>query len=274
MTGMRRAALAAIALLVAAASLTSFAESYRALLDWASRHGLHGGWALAWPLQVDTFIAVGELALFVALADRWAARSRAAAWAVTLAGLAVSVAGNVGHVTSHDWARQATAAVPPLAAAAALAVGLGVLKRVVAARPAGPGGHSPDLSADRPESLPWAPAQTALQTGPRTGLEAGTDTEERSGPEGISGPVRMALPGPVPDSPAGPARKPAANRPGRRTPNRSAKRATTEDAEQEFAAEIAAGHVPSIYQIRSRLHVGNDRAKVLRQHIARQALAT
>jgi Protein of unknown function (DUF2637) len=132
-TGMRKAALAAITLLVAAASLTSFAESYRALLDWATRHGLHGGWALAWPLQVDTFIAVGELALFVALADQWAARSRAAAWSVTLAGLAVSVAGNVGHVQSHDLASQATAAVPPLAAAAALAVGLGVLKRVVSA---------------------------------------------------------------------------------------------------------------------------------------------
>jgi hypothetical protein len=85
-----------------------------------------------WPLQVDVFIAVGELALFVALADRWASRSRAGAWAVTLAGLAVSVAGNVGHVTGHSPADRLTAAVPPLAAAAALAVGLGVLKRVVA----------------------------------------------------------------------------------------------------------------------------------------------
>ncbi len=86
-------------LLVAAASLAQFAESYRALLDWASHHGLHGGWAVAWPLQVDTFIAVGELALFVALADRWPVRSPG--WprgVVTALGLAVSVAGNVGHV--------------------------------------------------------------------------------------------------------------------------------------------------------------------------------
>jgi len=131
-TGARRAALAAIAVLVGAASLVSFAESYRGLLDWASRHGLAGPWAVAWPLQVDTFIGVGELALFVALADRWPARSRAAAWAVTVAGLAVSVAGNVGHVAGHSAASRATAAVPPLAAAAALTVGLGVLKRVAA----------------------------------------------------------------------------------------------------------------------------------------------
>ena len=132
MTGARRAALAAIAVLVGAASLVSFAESYRGLLDWASRHGLSGPWAVAWPLQVDTFIAVGELALFVALADRWPPRSRAAAWLVTLAGLAVSVAGNVGHVAGHSATHRVTAAVPPLAAAAALTVGLGVLKRVVA----------------------------------------------------------------------------------------------------------------------------------------------
>ncbi len=154
MTGMRRAALAAITALVAA-SLSSFTESYRALLDWASRHGLHGIWALAWPLQVDTFIAVGELALFVALADSWTMRSRAAAWTATVLGLAVSVAGNVGHVATHDWASRATAAVPPLAAAAALAVGLGVLKRVVA-------GHTAPEPAAAPLVLTQvAPADSA-----------------------------------------------------------------------------------------------------------------
>ena len=127
----RRAALVAIAVLVAGASVVSFAESYRGLYSWAIEHGLSGPWAVAWPCQVDVFIAVGELALFVALADAWPRRSRSGAWAVTLAGLAVSVAGNVGHVAGHSVASRATAAVPPLAAAAALAVGLGVLKRVV-----------------------------------------------------------------------------------------------------------------------------------------------
>ncbi len=138
MTGLRKAALIAIGLLVAAASLVSFAESYRALLDWASHHGLHSGWAVPWPVQLDTFIAVGELALFVAMADRWPGRSRAFAWTVVIAGLGASVAGNVGHIAGHDLASKMTAAVPPLAAAAALTVGLGVLKRVVAA----PGGSA------------------------------------------------------------------------------------------------------------------------------------
>jgi Protein of unknown function (DUF2637) len=127
----RRIALALVAALVAAASLVSFAESYRGLYPWAHRHGLAGLWAALWPLQVDVFIAVSELALFVGLIDRWAPRSRLAAWAVTLTGLAVSVAGNIGHVTGHSPAVRATAAVPPLAAASALAVDLGVLKRVL-----------------------------------------------------------------------------------------------------------------------------------------------
>jgi hypothetical protein len=64
----------ATGVLVAAASIVSFAESYCGLYLWASHHGLHGVWAVAWPLQVDVFIAVGELALFVALADRWPPR--------------------------------------------------------------------------------------------------------------------------------------------------------------------------------------------------------
>jgi hypothetical protein len=85
-SGLHKAALAAIAVLVAAASLVSFAESYRALYLWAAGHGHRGVWAYSWPLQVDTFVAVGELALLVAL--------RVAAWGVTV----LSVAGNIGHV--------------------------------------------------------------------------------------------------------------------------------------------------------------------------------
>jgi hypothetical protein len=133
--GARLLALAAIAVLVAAASVASFMQSYRALYEWAHDHGLSAHWSAIWPLQIDVFIAVGELALFVALVDRWQKRARVLPWLVTLAGLAVSVAGNVGHVTNHIRADRITAAVPPLAAAAALAVGLGVLKRVVEHRP-------------------------------------------------------------------------------------------------------------------------------------------
>ena len=127
----RFAALIGITTLVVAAAAASFAESYRALVLWAVAHGLHGVWAGLFPIQVDSFIAVGELALFVALADQWSTRSPAGAWFVTALGLAASVAANVGHVAGHAITARGTAAIPPLAASAALAVGLGVLKRVV-----------------------------------------------------------------------------------------------------------------------------------------------
>lgn len=162
---LRRAALAAIGILVTAASVTSFAESYRGLYIWASEHGLHGIWAAGFPLQVDVFVAVGELALFVALADRWALRSRIGAWLVTVAGLAVSVAGNVGHIAGHDLASRATAAVPPLAAAAALAVGLGVLKRVVAVY-----GSPTSVQPEAPHPLALGNGHTAPEQGQAAGL--------------------------------------------------------------------------------------------------------
>ena len=164
----RRIALTAIAVLVGAASAASFAESYRGLFLWALHHGLRGIWAAGFPLQVDVFIAVGELALFVALADQWAARSRIAAWAVTAAGLVVSVAGNVGHIASNDLASRATAAIPPLAAAAALAVGLGVLKRVVAT---GPGPY--DATDVLTYCSPWgAPAADTVPAAVPTDAES------------------------------------------------------------------------------------------------------
>jgi len=160
-----------VAALVAAASLTSFAESYRGLYDWANEHGLSGAWAAIWPLQVDVFIAVGELALFVALVDGWARRSRAAAWTVILAGLAVSVAGNVGHVAGHSLADRVTAAVPPLAAAAALAVGLGVLKRVVEQHHAGP---LPRVAADAQSAALAALRATTAAGNPLSGRQLET----------------------------------------------------------------------------------------------------
>jgi hypothetical protein len=147
----RTAALIVISVLVAGSTAVAFGESYRALYLWASMHGVPGGWAMVWPAMVDTFTCVGELALFVALTDRWEARSRVFAWTVTLAGLSVSVAANVGHVTAGSFTARATAAVPPVAAAAALAVGLGVLKRVVEAH------HKTDAPQQAaPEAVPQA----------------------------------------------------------------------------------------------------------------------
>jgi hypothetical protein len=132
----RLVALGAIAFLVTAGILVSFMESYRALYWWASGHQVTGIWASVWPIQIDAFVAVGELALFVAMTDVWKVRHRSLPWAIAGAGLAVSIAGNVGHVVTTDIFTRVTAAVPPLTAYVMLAAGLGLLKRVIANQPA------------------------------------------------------------------------------------------------------------------------------------------
>jgi hypothetical protein len=234
---------------------------------------LHGFWAVAWPLQIDTFIGVGELALFVALADSWPARSRAAAWGVTVLGLAVSVAGNVGHVQVHSLASRATAAVPPLAAAAALAVGLGVLKRVVGTQgyrsPCGdaPEAHRQTVHGPADESTSRhsdrAPALNGQAHG-RVLQPAGGQADRRLGvqhePAGRS----------LHTTPPGPGRTSGSAAGRTRTRSRSRARSapvTGQDAEREFVAELAVGALPSLRTIRARLHVGQERARGLLEHL-------
>lgn len=67
----RAVALWGIAVLILTAAGSAFAESYRGLWLWAGHHGLAGLWAILFPLQVDLFVAVGELVLFIAMTDRW-----------------------------------------------------------------------------------------------------------------------------------------------------------------------------------------------------------
>jgi hypothetical protein len=129
----RRMALYAIAVIAIAASVNALAHSYAGLYSWALHHRLTGWQAVSWPAEIDVFLAVGELALYVAYLDGWPVRQRVWPWATTLVGLAVSVAGNVGHiqpVSGHPvlLADRVTAAASPLAAFAGLTVGLLVLR--------------------------------------------------------------------------------------------------------------------------------------------------
>jgi hypothetical protein len=130
----RVTALWAIAVLILAASAAAFAESYQGLYEWARHHGKTGIWATLYPLQIDVFIAVPELVLFVAMLDQWKHRHKAGAWVLAVVGLSVSVAGNIGHVIHPDLQSRATAAVPPLAAFAALWLGFTVVKRIIERR--------------------------------------------------------------------------------------------------------------------------------------------
>ena len=210
-------------------------------------------WAVAWPLQIDTFIGVGELALFVALADGWTVRSRAGAWAVTVLGLAVSVAGNVGHIAGHDLASRATAAVPPLAAAAALAVGLGVLKRVV-------GSHETGNGITGLTAVPGAEFGQAL-------ADSGAGFTTRRGESGDVPGEPAAVPGPAgtpAETPPDPGPVPGDGQPSEDVPDvpepPAGLNGHAAEAAEMFAADLAAGRVPSIRDIRTGLRVGQDKA--------------
>jgi hypothetical protein len=129
----RRAALYAIGVIAILASANALAHSYAGLYDWAVHHRLSGWQAKSWPAEIDVFLAVGELALYVAYLDGWPARQRVWPWTTALTGLAVSIAGNIGHIQSVPGhpvilADRLTAATSPLAAFAGLSVGLLVLK--------------------------------------------------------------------------------------------------------------------------------------------------
>jgi hypothetical protein len=129
----RQAALYAIGAIAILASMNALAHSYAGLYDWAVHHRLGGWQAMSWPAEIDVFLAVGELALYVAYLDGWPTRQRIWPWATALIGLAVSVAGNIGHIQAEPghpviMADRMTAATSPIAAFAGLAIGLLVLK--------------------------------------------------------------------------------------------------------------------------------------------------
>jgi len=77
------AALYAIGVIAILASVNALAHSYAGLYDWAVHHRLGGWQAMSWPAEIDVFLAVGELALYIAYLDGWPARQR---MAVRLAG--------------------------------------------------------------------------------------------------------------------------------------------------------------------------------------------
>ena len=148
----RRAALYAIGVIAILASANALAHSYAGLYDWAVHHRLSGWQAKSWPAEIDVFLAVGELALYVAYLDGWPARQRIWPWTTALTGLAVSIAGNIGHIQAVPGhpvilADRLTAATSPIAAFAGLSVGLLVLKmtrqRTYIAAPEPRLGHGP-----------------------------------------------------------------------------------------------------------------------------------
>jgi len=137
----RRTALHAIGAIAILASVNALAHSYAGLYGWAVHHRLAGWQAMSWPAEIDVFLAIGELALYVAYLDGWPARQRIWPWTTALIGLAVSIAGNIGHIQAEAGrpvllADRLTAATSPISAFAGLTIGLLVLKMTASKEPA------------------------------------------------------------------------------------------------------------------------------------------
>lgn len=232
----RKLALWVISILTAAASLASYSESYHALYLWAVNHSVGGNWGYYWPVQIDTFIAMGEIALFVGLVDQWQTRKRIFPWVVIFIGLAVSVAANVGHVQTTDWLSRGTAAVPPVAAWASLVVGMGVLKRVVDL-------YARHTSGTGEEPVPEQPPMT------------------------VSGTVTGRIPAPVETVTETP-KKVRTPKPSKAAATSAPRRPIQEVLDDAVAKFGDAEELPGHREIREQLGVGAGRADQVRAHLA------
>lgn len=229
-----RGAVAFMAATTVAATLVGFWLSYAGLHAFARRSGLHGAEAWAWPASVDLFIMVGEFGLTISAIRR---KRDPLAWVYLLAGFGPSVLFNIMHVVTVTpwWGRYAVAAVPPVAAMLALAALMRQVFRlaVEAHLQSAPEAELLPALGPHPET---APALNGAAHPDRTRTAPGPRTRTRT-PSAPRGRTRTA---PV----------------------------TAEDAESEFMTELAAGRVPSLRAIRSRLHVGQDRATEIKSHLS------
>ncbi len=126
-----------LAIAVLGATGVGFAQSWAGLYGWALEHRLHGWKAQSFPAMVDLFIAIGELGLFKLAIEGHRIRKAWLPWldlflplGVAVAGWAVSLAFNVGHVGGSRY-DQVTAAVPPIASMLGLFVLLRTLHRII-----------------------------------------------------------------------------------------------------------------------------------------------
>jgi hypothetical protein len=242
----RRAALYAIGAIAILASANALTHSYAGLYDWAVHHRLSGWQAMSWPAEIDVFLAIGELSLYIAYLDGWPTRHRVWPWATALTGLTVSIAGNIGHIQAEPGqpvilADRLTAATSPIAAFAGLTVGLLVLK--MTRRQAGPGTPGmavPVTTSTQPAGTPRLrqPVVTRPAMVPALGQDppAGAGTQITP-PATRSGPV---LNGAVPRPPlAANCDRPRAS--GRAGADRDAGRGLLRDASMIYQSAAASG---------------------------------
>jgi hypothetical protein len=146
-----RGSMIVMAVTTVTATAVGFWLSYAGLHSFATRAGLRGAEAWAWPASIDLFILAGELGITISAVRRV---RDPLAWVYLAAGFGPSVLFNVLHVAVPvSWGPFAVAAVPPVAAMLALAATMRQVYRLaeLAAFERGRGGL---VSSPAPATLP------------------------------------------------------------------------------------------------------------------------
>lgn len=228
----RWSTVAAVAAVAVVAGWVSYQHAYAVVIA----HGEPRSVARLYPATIDGLIYAASMVLLDSA--RRKVDAPLMAWCLLGVGIAATLAANVLDGIGAGPLAAGIAAWPAMALVGSYEM-LMLLVRGSARRD-----RSPDRSRTRPESTPESTREGA--TGPAHESTA---------------PVLTRAPRERPGS-ATRDRSPRA--PRERTP---AAPVTVEDAEREFMTELAEGQVPSLRQIRARLHVGPDRAKILLGHL-------
>jgi len=225
----RRMAAAAVLLVAAIAAVISFVH----IEHLALTHGQTTLAAYLLPLSIDGTVAAASLVLLRAAR----AGLTAPRLAQVMLGLAVvaTLAANVANGARYGLAGALLSGWPAVAFIGSAEMALGMVRRTRQAAPEDAGAAEHGAPA-----LPAVPAPAPAVSTPGEHLVSTSDHEPLTVPE--------------------PQRSPASRQRTRRP-------VTGEDAEQEFMSELAEGAIPSLRQIRARMHVDQDNAKRLRAHL-------
>lgn len=258
---------------VLVATADGFAQSYAGLHKWATEQGLKGWKADTFPLLVDLFILVGEIGLFALALEGHRLTRKGLSWldmalpfGLAVAGWGVSLAFNVGAV--HGWEQQVTAAVAPIASMLGLLVLLRTVHRLIARTP-----QAPAEVPARPVDAPQMNGATVTATVDEPPVPATQVPEPVTVPaltEPVPASVPDASPSAVPDASSSDGSDASGEHvPARRVPRtRHGGDPAEVRAVSVFAADIAAGQVPSIRRIKATLRCGQTKASQVRAYLA------
>jgi hypothetical protein len=227
--------------------------SYRHAVTVVSAHGESGWVGRVYPATVDGLIVAASMVLL----DAARHRDRAPGLAVWLlaAGITATLAANILAGAGYGTLGAVVSAWPALAFVGCYEL-LMLLVRASARR-------ATTAPVEQPESAAATAPGERSRPAPASTSAAAPAAAPEAHPGNAPESTRRALPARTRARPG--------SAPGKRT---QAAPVTAEDAEREFAAVLASGAVPSIREIRSALHVGQDRGRQIRDHLATLATAS